>query len=97
MAGKKVQKEKTKLPVGAVISDAGNSVKNKTGSWRSLKPVIDYKKCNKCKVCWMYCPDNAIKTLKDGSVEIDYDYCKGCGICANECKVKAIIMEVEEK
>ena len=90
-------KQKEKLPLGAVISEAGSSVKNKTGGWRSLKPVIDYKKCTKCKVCWLYCPDNAIKVLKDGSVEIDYDYCKGCGICANECKIKAIAMELEEK
>ena len=95
MSGKKEKKQN--LPVGAVISDAGNSVKNKTGGWRSFKPVIDKGKCIKCKVCWQYCPDNAIKILKDGSVEIDYDYCKGCGICSNECKVKAIVMELEKK
>lgn len=88
---------KTRLPLGAVISEAGSSLKNKTGGWRSFKPVIDKKKCIKCKICWQYCPDNAIKVLKDGSVEIDYDYCKGCGLCANECKVKAIIMELEKK
>jgi 2-oxoacid:acceptor oxidoreductase delta subunit (pyruvate/2-ketoisovalerate family) len=102
MPGKKVKKEKQKagkekLPVGSVISEAGNSVKNKTGSWRSFKPVLDKSKCTKCKVCWQYCPDNSIKILADGSVEIDLDYCKGCGICANECKVKAIVMELEKK
>ncbi|MBI4812803.1 4Fe-4S binding protein [Candidatus Falkowbacteria bacterium] len=27
----------------------------------------------------------------------DYDYCKGCGVCAEECPVKAIIMELDKK
>jgi len=96
-AQKPVEAKREKLPLGAVISEAGSSLKNKTGGWRSFKPVIDRKKCIKCKICWQYCPDNAIKVLKDGTVEIDYDYCKGCGICANECKVKAIVMEIEKK
>jgi len=69
----------------------------KTGSWRTFRPVIDYSKCTKCTLCWVYCPDAAITRREDDSPEIDYDYCKGCGICANECPVKAITMQREEE
>ncbi len=86
-----------KFNKGAIIHERGSTKKNKTGSWRSKRPVIDRKKCVKCGQCWMYCPDNAIKKNEKGEFEIDYDYCKGCGICANECPVKAIKMELEKK
>jgi len=69
----------------------------KTGSWRTFRPEIDYSKCTRCTICWIYCPDSAISRLEDDSPNIDYDYCKGCGICANECPVKAITMHREEE
>ncbi len=75
--------------------DAGH-----TGSWRVLRPVIDYDKCAparsgkpSCFRCWLFCPDGVVsKTL---GPQITLDYCKGCGICAEECPPKAITM-VEE-
>lgn len=82
-----------KYSTGAVIADAGNIKKHKTGNWRTMKPVKIPEKCINCGRCWMYCPDNAINE----NFEINYDYCKGCGICAKECPVKAIRMEREEK
>lgn len=85
---------KIKINMGAVITRAGNSIKNKTGSWRILKPKILKDKCNGCGICVQYCPDAAIK-MKNKKALINYDYCKGCGICAKECPVKAIIMEKE--
>jgi pyruvate ferredoxin oxidoreductase delta subunit len=67
-----------------------------TGDWRAFKPIRDPKKCTKCLLCHMVCPDAAIKWSKETQdLEFDYDYCKGCGICANECAVKAIKMVVE--
>lgn len=79
------------------------STENKTGGWRTLRPVIDYDKCVRCMNCWKFCPDAAISMVEDyeGSrwdrrPEINYDYCKGCGICFNECPVKAIEMAREE-
>ena len=83
------------LPPAPIITEAGNSVHYKTGSWRALRPVLDKSKCIKCLLCWVYCPEPAIRRNDDDSVEIDYDFCKGCGICAHECPVKAITM-VEE-
>ncbi len=65
----------------------------KTGSWRVFMPVKDESRCNKCLICWIYCPEACIS--KD--IEIDLDYCKGCGICAVECPRRAITMVKEEK
>ncbi|MFQ6086102.1 MAG: 4Fe-4S binding protein [Candidatus Bathyarchaeia archaeon] len=64
---------------------------NETGSWRTLKPVISNKKCTVCLLCWVFCPDGAIK-LKEGGVVVNYEFCKGCGICAKECAPRAIEM-----
>ncbi|MCM8763809.1 MAG: 4Fe-4S binding protein [Candidatus Omnitrophica bacterium] len=79
------------------ILEAGTSKNFKTGNWRNKKPVHIAEKCIHCLICWIYCPDSAIKT-KDGKfLEFDYDYCKGCGICARECPKDAIVMEPEKK
>lgn len=81
---------------GGVIDKPGSSKKNKTGGWRSKKPVVDKDKCVNCGKCWLYCPAGAVKK-EDGEIKIDYDYCKGCGLCARECPVNAIKMKKEEK
>lgn len=77
-----------KLNKGAVITEAGNSVQNKTGSWRSFKPIIT-NKCIGCGTCARFCPENCI-LIENKKAKINYDYCKGCLICVNECPVKAI-------
>ncbi len=82
------------LPVTA-ISFLTTEV-NETGEWRSQRPVLDPEKCNRCGICWMYCPDNAIQA-EGGSFHISYTYCKGCGICAEECPQRAILIEKEER
>lgn len=82
-----------KANIGATIDEPGSSKRNKTGSWRREKPVLDYQRCTKCGICWIHCPDAAI----DENLQVNYDYCKGCGVCANECPIKAIKMEEEEK
>ncbi len=69
---------------------------NKTGSWRSELPIIDYDKCILCMLCWKFCPDAAIDIIDDKPV-INYDYCKGCGICAEECPKEGALYMVEEK
>ena len=77
----------------------GSSLKNKTGSWRSYRPIIDVEKCIACGICSKICPDSAASLEKIGGqvkAKINYDYCKGCGLCAKECPVKALKMEREE-
>jgi 2-oxoacid:acceptor oxidoreductase delta subunit (pyruvate/2-ketoisovalerate family) len=71
----------------------------KTGSWRTERPVIDPEKCVGCPICFEYCPEGIISKVSKNEVpDIDYDFCKGCGICAQECKVGAIemVLELEE-
>jgi pyruvate ferredoxin oxidoreductase delta subunit len=94
-------KKWNELTPGAVVLEAGNAVKFKTGSWRSFRPRWLEENCIQCLMCWLYCPDMAVK-VKDGKVTgFDYDYCKGCGVCAKECPgkkgAKAIVMEPEGK
>lgn len=87
-------KRESDLPLAAVsLSDTGY---NKTGKWRSIRPVIDYQKCVSCMMCWKFCPDAAVKIAKK-KPRIALDYCKGCAICAEECPVKAIRLEEEKK
>jgi pyruvate ferredoxin oxidoreductase delta subunit len=87
------------LTIGTINLDAGNSVKNLTGTWRSgKKPQFIEEHCIQCFFCWLYCPHFAI-FVEDGKVTgIDYDYCTGCGMCSVECptKEKSIVMVEEE-
>ena len=83
--------------LGATIPEAGNSVYNVTGGWRSMLPVIDSEKCSGCMLCYFYCPDASIIIENGKAVGVDLEHCKGCGICAAECPADAITMEVEEK
>ena len=85
------------ITIGAVLKSDGSTEKNKTGAWRSKRPVVDFEKCTGCGICWSLCPEGCIKKRADGKFEADLEYCKGCGICANECPVKAITMVMEEK
>ncbi len=73
------------------IYAAANSVEVRTGLWRTLRPVIDYARCNRCWwVCSTFCPDGAIDVGDEGTPAIDYDHCKGCMICVAQCPPHAI-------
>ena len=87
------------LTIGTINLDAGNSVKNLTGTWRSgHKPEFIEENCIQCFFCWLYCPHFAILVEGEEVKGINYDYCTGCGMCAEECpsKEKAIVMAREE-
>lgn len=64
---------------------------------RFLSPVEEANRClscghcNKCGICWVFCPDTAVEEEKD--FEIKLDYCKGCGICVKECPGGVLEME----
>jgi pyruvate ferredoxin oxidoreductase delta subunit len=75
---------------------AGTSKVNKTGSWRTMRPIFKHDTCNDCRICVLVCPDACI-TGYDNVYDADLDYCKGCGICAYECPVDDIDMVVEVK
>jgi pyruvate ferredoxin oxidoreductase gamma subunit len=85
------------LPVEAaavsapIIHAALTSELANTGAWRTLRPVVDYERCNRCWwVCSTFCPDGAIAVDPDGTPRIDYDHCKGCLVCVAQCPPHAI-------
>ena len=73
------------------IHAGATSVEVRTGLWRTLRPVIDYARCNRCWwVCSTFCPDGAIHLDEERYPRIDYDHCKGCLICVAQCPPHAI-------
>ena len=85
------------LTEGGVVTEPGSSINFDVSTWRTFRPVMNKTKCTKCGMCWIFCPEGAIKPCKEGGYEIDLEYCKGCGICQRACAVKAISMIKEEK
>lgn len=78
-----------------VIHGALTSELVPTGLWRTLRPVIDDDRCNRCWwVCSAFCPDGAI-TVEAGTPRIDYDHCKGCLVCVAQCPPHAIDTQPE--
>ncbi len=82
-------------PIAATIHQPGSSTGQNTGDWRSERPIRHPEKCDKCGICWIFCPDAALFMNEEGFYEVDLYHCKGCGICVRECAKGAIEM-VEE-
>jgi pyruvate ferredoxin oxidoreductase gamma subunit len=73
------------------IHGALTSVQVRTGLWRTLRPVVDLERCNRCHwFCGTQCPDGAISPDAEGFAVIDYDHCKGCLVCVAVCPRNAI-------
>ncbi|MDP3836517.1 MAG: 4Fe-4S binding protein [bacterium] len=81
------------------LARPGSVSENRTGFWRTQKPIFDEKLCTSCSRCAKLCPDACIimRLNKEGKLKAqpDYDYCKGCGLCAAECPFSAIAMKPE--
>lgn len=80
---------------GCVVTEPGNASEYRTGDWKSQHPEYDYEKCNKCGLCYIFCPEGCIEPRGDGYFKANLYYCKGCGLCAKECPKDAINM-IEE-
>jgi 2-oxoacid:acceptor oxidoreductase delta subunit (pyruvate/2-ketoisovalerate family) len=85
----------SELPLGGTLV-RDDAVQPETGGWRTgVKPRVNVDACVNCLLCWLYCPDSAIRL--DGTVfkGFDLDSCKGCEICAEVCPTGAIEMVAE--
>ena len=73
------------------IHAAATSEQLKTGLWRTMRPVIDHARCNRCWwLCSTFCPDGTISVDENRYPRIDYDHCKGCMVCLAQCPAHAI-------
>ena len=68
----------------------------KSSSDRTMRPVVNFDTCIKCRQCWIDCPDEAFNISGDALHPVEYSYCTGCGICANVCPVEDCIVMVND-
>ena len=100
MAKKKREDEMTSKEVetGAIVTEPGSAAQYHTGDWRSQRPIVEPKKCIRCAVCYLFCPEGCIgQRTPEAHFQANLDYCKGCGICARECPTGAITIVPEEE
>ena len=95
---KKLENELTwkDLEIGCIVTEPGSTREYRTGDWRSQRPNYDFKKCIKCGLCSIYCPEGCIGQNAEGYFQSNLFWCKGCGICSKECPTKVISMVNEE-
>jgi pyruvate ferredoxin oxidoreductase gamma subunit len=81
---------------GPTIRHRGSAALRATGNWRVERPEIDLTKCKRCFLCYLYCPEAAMRLDAENFPHVDYDHCKGCMICYEECPTDAITRRIEE-
>jgi 2-oxoacid:acceptor oxidoreductase delta subunit (pyruvate/2-ketoisovalerate family) len=83
------------LPIGGIVTRR-DELQPRTGSYRTgLRPDVERSACVDCLLCWLYCPDSAVRLDGTDFAGIDLDFCKGCEICAEVCPTGAIRMVAE--
>ena len=99
MAPQSARPRWNELAIGSAIVEPGSARANRTGDWRSSRPVWKHEQCIRCGVCVISCPEGCIHfdlEIKDYP-SADLNYCKGCGICVHECPTACIRMIDEEE
>lgn len=81
--------------IAPVIRHRGSAALRQTGNWRMERPEIDLAKCKRCFLCYLYCPEAAMRLDAENFPHVDYDHCKGCMICYEECPTEAIARRIE--
>jgi 2-oxoacid:acceptor oxidoreductase delta subunit (pyruvate/2-ketoisovalerate family) len=84
------------LPHGGALRPA-EAERLRTGGWRTgVKPTVELDRCVDCLLCWLYCPDSAIRLDGTAFAGFDYDVCKGCELCSVVCPQGAITMVADD-
>src|ERR687895_450136 len=68
----------------------------RSSSDRTMRPVVNFDTCIKCRQCWIDCPDECFEISAEELHPVNYSYCTGCGICANVCPVEDCIVMVND-
>lgn len=97
MAKKETELTWKDIETGAIVTEPGSASQYRTGDWRSQRPTYNFKKCIKCGICYIFCPEGCIGQNENRYFEANLFYCKGCGICACECPTGVITMIDEEE
>jgi len=74
----------------------GRSTTFKKFSTRSMRPVINFDTCKKCRLCWLQCPDTSFDLTPDGLYDANLEACCGCGVCEAVCPVEGCVTMVSE-
>lgn len=78
--------------LGGCIKNLGMGLASRMGKMRQhsgIKPEVILKKCQFCKKCARWCPEDAI-IEKDGKSFILSEKCIGCGECLAVCRFGAV-------
>jgi uncharacterized protein (DUF362 family)/Pyruvate/2-oxoacid:ferredoxin oxidoreductase delta subunit len=78
-----------RMPQTTPLKVIPRAVVNALASFIRFKPYIDSGICNRCNLCKVTCPVNAIDT-EEGHCEIDYHRCIRCLCCHEVCPYGAI-------
>ena len=65
-------------------------------STRTMRPVVNFKTCTKCTLCWLNCPDASFDVTPDGTYDVNLESCCGCGVCEQVCPVENCVSMVNE-
>lgn len=83
---------------GGALKNLGMGCGSKAGKYEmhnNMLPEIAEAKCTGCKVCFKWCPTDAIK-LVGKKAKIDSQICVGCGDCILSCPFHAVSIKWNE-
>lgn len=82
---------------GGTIKNIGMGLGSRSGKQMmhsEVLPEIEEAKCEKCRDCVKFCPEDAI-TINENESYINHELCIGCGECVATCPTGAISTQLE--
>ena len=85
------------LPAGGAVVPGESAAAENGRLAHGLEARGRHGGCVNCLLCWLYCPDSAIRLDGTTFAGIDLDICKGCELCATVCPVGSIRMVPDDR